>query len=285
MRQKAEPKAVLRGFSLGLAAVAASVLCSPGTQAEPQGAGGAARPHQVTVIVDAEIRDLPTSAATVGELLATLEITLGALDRTHPSPDTPLAEGLEIRVTRVACREVTEDITLQADTFVLADPDRRVGPASILVQGQHGLLRRVWRIWEKDGEVTSRTMISEELVSPRRDRIVMRGARGIPTRAGYWQHWRRPLQMEATAYDPGPRSCGKWATGYTATGLKAQKGIAAVDPNVIPMGTRLYVPGYGPALAADRGGAIKGMRIDLCFATYEEAMQFGRRPVKVYLLD
>jgi 3D (Asp-Asp-Asp) domain-containing protein len=51
------------------------------------------------------------------------------------------------------------------------------------------------------------------------------------------------------------------------------------------MGTRLYVPGYGLALAADRGSAIKGMRIDLCFATYEEAIQFGRRPVKVYLLD
>ena len=285
MRQQPEPKAVLRGFSLGLVAVAASFLCLPGTQAGPAGAGGVARPLQVTVILGDEVRDLPTAAATVRELLADLEITLGTLDRTHPSPDTPLAEGLEVRVTRVACREVTEDIILQADTFVLADPDRHVGPASILVEGQDGLLRRVWKTWEKDGEVTSRTMISEELVSPRRDRIVMRGARGIPTRAGHWQHWRRPLEMEATAYDPGPRSCGKWATGYTATGVKAEKEIAAVDPNVTPMGTRLYVPGYGPALAADRGSAIKGMRIDLCFATYEEAIQFGRRPVKVYLLD
>jgi 3D (Asp-Asp-Asp) domain-containing protein len=91
--------------------------------------------------------------------------------------------------------------------------------------------------------------------------------------------------MEATAYDPGPKSCGKWASGYTATGAKAEKGIVAVDDRVIPMGTRMYIPGYGFALAADRGGAIKGMRIDLCYPTYAEAIQFGRRKVKVYLLD
>jgi 3D (Asp-Asp-Asp) domain-containing protein len=67
--------------------------------------------------------------------------------------------------------------------------------------------------------------------------------------------------------------------------MKAEKGVAAVDDRVIPMGTRMYVPGYGFAVAADRGSAIKGMRIDLCYNTYAEAKQFGRRKVKVYLLD
>jgi 3D (Asp-Asp-Asp) domain-containing protein len=67
--------------------------------------------------------------------------------------------------------------------------------------------------------------------------------------------------------------------------VKAKKGVAAVDDRVIPMGTRLYVPGYGFAVAADRGSAIKGHRIDLCFDTYAEAIRWGRRKVQVYVLD
>jgi 3D (Asp-Asp-Asp) domain-containing protein len=58
----------------------------------------------------------------------------------------------------------------------------------------------------------------------------------------------------------------------------------AVDPAVIPLGTRLYVPGYGLALAADTGGAIVGNRIDLCMEDYGAAWGFGRQMVKVYVL-
>jgi 3D (Asp-Asp-Asp) domain-containing protein len=237
------------------------------------------------VIVDGELRDLPTEAETVADLLAELNFTLGPLDRTDPPPDTLITAGMQVRVTRVTCHSVTEDVTLPASTIVLADPDRPFGFATILARGQDGLVRRVWRSWAKDGEITSRTILSEQLISEPREKVILRGARGLPTNSGYWRHWRAPVMMEATAYEPGPRSCGKWATGYTATGVKAEKGVVAVDDRIIPLGTRLYIPGYGFAVAADRGSAIKGMRIDLCFATYPEAIQFGRRRIKVYLLD
>jgi 3D (Asp-Asp-Asp) domain-containing protein len=62
------------------------------------------------------------------------------------------------------------------------------------------------------------------------------------------------------------------------------RGIVAVDPNVIPMGTKLYVEGYGEAIAADQGGAIKGNRIDLFFGSHQEALNFGKRTVKVTIL-
>jgi 3D (Asp-Asp-Asp) domain-containing protein len=58
----------------------------------------------------------------------------------------------------------------------------------------------------------------------------------------------------------------------------------AVDPDVIPLGTRLYIPGYGLALAADTGGDIVGNRIDLCMEAHSDAWSFGRRMVKVYIL-
>ncbi|MBR6012445.1 MAG: hypothetical protein IK062_01510 [Selenomonadaceae bacterium] len=89
------------------------------------------------------------------------------------------------------------------------------------------------------------------------------------------------MSMEASAYLPTDGS----GSGYTATGMRAAYGVAAVDPSVIPLGTRLYIPGYGEAIAADTGGAIRGYKIDLCMESYSEAMNFGRRNVTVYVLD
>lgn len=91
----------------------------------------------------------------------------------------------------------------------------------------------------------------------------------------------KEIEMNATAYSPEEPGL----SDSTATGLKAQKGVVAVDPSFIPLGTRLYVDGYGYAIAADTGSAIKGNRIDLCYNTLEEALSFGRRKVKVKILD
>lgn len=84
------------------------------------------------------------------------------------------------------------------------------------------------------------------------------------------------LKMVATAYFSG---------GKTATGLQARKGIVAVDPSVIPLGTKLYIEGYGEAQAADIGSSIKGNRIDLCFDSLQECKTYGKRNINVYLVE
>jgi 3D (Asp-Asp-Asp) domain-containing protein len=89
-----------------------------------------------------------------------------------------------------------------------------------------------------------------------------------------------PVTMEASAYLPTDGG----GNGITASGMVARHGVVAVDPDVIPLGTRLYIPGYGEAIAADTGGAIQGHKIDLCMESYGEAMQFGRRDITVYVL-
>ena len=89
------------------------------------------------------------------------------------------------------------------------------------------------------------------------------------------------ITMEATAYLPTDGG----GDGITATGVQAHHGIVAVDPNVIPLGTRLYIPGYGEAVAADTGGDIIGNRIDVVLEDYSSAIQFGRRTVEVYVLS
>ena len=87
--------------------------------------------------------------------------------------------------------------------------------------------------------------------------------------------------MEASAYLPSDGG----GSGITASGMRARHGVVAVDPDVIPLGTRLFIPGYGLAIAADTGGAIVGDMIDLCMEDYGTAIDFGRRDVRVYVLD
>ena len=85
------------------------------------------------------------------------------------------------------------------------------------------------------------------------------------------------ITFEATAYT--------W-TGYrTATGTWPSRGTVAVDPRVIPLGTELHIEGYGPAVAADTGGAIQGQRVDLYMDTEHECWQWGRRKVEVRVLE
>ncbi|MBO6179306.1 MAG: peptidoglycan-binding protein [Selenomonadaceae bacterium] len=91
----------------------------------------------------------------------------------------------------------------------------------------------------------------------------------------------KTITMHATAYSPQDPGVGK----YTATGARVRKGIVAVDPKVIPLGTKLYIEGYGEAVAADVGGGIKNYVIDIAFDTHSEAIAFGRRNVVVTILE
>ena len=88
--------------------------------------------------------------------------------------------------------------------------------------------------------------------------------------------------FEATAYTRSAEE--ETLDGITASGTIVSRGTVSVDPRVIPLGTKLYVEGYGHAYALDTGGAIKGNRIDLYVETKKEAFEWGRRQVKVWIL-
>lgn len=93
------------------------------------------------------------------------------------------------------------------------------------------------------------------------------------------------LRVEATAYDPGPDDNGPGNTAVTVTGARARFGVVAVDPLHIPYRSLLYVVGYGPGLALDKGGAIRGTRVDLCFNSTREAEEYGRKKTSVHILS
>lgn len=95
-------------------------------------------------------------------------------------------------------------------------------------------------------------------------------------------NYSKVLTMDATSYTDDPAENGGYST--TRMGTPLIYGVVAVDPSVIPLGTKLYVEGYGYAVAEDTGGAIKGNRIDVCYTDKAKAHAFGRRNVKVYIL-
>lgn len=82
----------------------------------------------------------------------------------------------------------------------------------------------------------------------------------------------RQLVVSATCYD---------LPGHTATGMPVGPGVVAVDPSVIPLGSKLYIPGYGNGIAADVGSGIRGAMIDLWYASYSQCAAWGRRTVTI----
>lgn len=108
---------------------------------------------------------------------------------------------------------------------------------------------------------------------------------GMPSSSPANQTVSRGGSRVMTVLATGYCSCAKcnWPYGGKPSylGYPLKRGIIAVDPNIIPMGSRLYVEGYGEGIAADQGGAIKGRHIDLCFSSHQEALNWGKRTVKV----
>ena len=92
---------------------------------------------------------------------------------------------------------------------------------------------------------------------------------------------RRALFVSASGYsafDPGNGN-------RTATGTIVRRGVIAVDPSVIPLGTRIFIPGYGEAVAEDIGSGIHGNRIDVAFDSHAEALMFGRQELEIFIME
>ena len=117
--------------------------------------------------------------------------------------------------------------------------------------------------------------VEKKVVTAAQDKIVEVGPKNVVNGMSY----SKAISAKVTAYTPYDAGC----TGITATGTKAGYGTVAVDPRVIPLGSKVYIPGYGTAIAADTGGAIKGNKIDLCYGS--NANDFGRRSCVVYILE
>lgn len=144
------------------------------------------------------------------------------------------------------------------------DPEIEAGEEKIIQEGSDGKISKVIKIiYTKDGKEFERELISSE-TTPAAPKKILRGTkivwRILQSPGGEIKYWKKK-RVYATHYDSRCPGCNEW----TAIGMRAGKGIIAVDPKVIPLRSKVYVPGYGVAVAGDTGGAIKGNIIDLGF--------------------
>jgi 3D (Asp-Asp-Asp) domain-containing protein len=256
---------------------------------------------EVTVELENDTFVHPTEAANLAEFFDELSLYLPyeymqeqKLDLTAPPP-------AKLRLPRVAVARISERQSLLPEVEYRTIPTQGEARVEVLKPGTPGEREVFATYFYLAGELVGERIRVEPLQSgtPRVIAIYETAPEGyIPTfeeimraRKLTSREWKPPtryvkkLTMEATAYEPGPTSNGRWASGYTACGYEAGYGVVAVDPDVIPLNTRLYIEGYGYAIAGDTGGAIKGNIIDLGFETVEECYEFGRRDVVVYVLD
>jgi uncharacterized protein YabE (DUF348 family) len=236
------------------------------------------RAVSVRLDVDGGTELLRTPKVPVGNVLQAAGIELGPLDRVNiPLGDT-VAEGTVIIVNRVAEKIVYDTYQLPAPVERLNDPHMERGESRIARAGTPGVGERWFKVTFVDGRPTGRTLLGDLIVSNPVSRLIAFGTVSTVSRGGNTVRFRSALDVLATAYSLENGN-------YTCTGQHVRFGVVAVDPAVIPLGTRLYIEGYGYATADDIGRAIRGNRIDVFFESEWDCIRWGRRYTKVYVLQ
>lgn len=205
------------------------------------------------------------------------------LGESTPSPSESLPINQPVETQSSFTEKLEEEIEiLPKKTVYQDDPETEAGEEKVLEEGEDGKRVKIIKItYYKDGDEYDRKIVSTETTQPK-DKKILRGTkivwRSLETSDGEIKYWKK-LRVYATHYDSRCPGCNEW----TAIGLRAGKGVIAVDPKVIPLRSKVYIPGYGVAVAGDTGGAIKGNIIDLGF---DDARTSGwtARFVDIYLL-
>lgn len=238
---------------------------------------------EVTFILDKTEMQLMTKAYTVKEFLKEQGVTLGEKYTITPEETTSVQKGMTIVVQTEKTTVETRHADLPYETKIETTSDLKPGERKVKKPGRNGQVERDFEVVRFGGEITEETQIRSNVVLEPETEVILEGVKNVITdpNTGKAYEYTKAMKMEATAYTD--ISNDKW-NGITASGMPTFVGMVAVDPNVIPLGTRLYVEGYGVAHAGDTGGVVKGNIIDLFMRNSQETRAFGRRARKVYVL-
>ncbi len=264
----------------------------------------------VTVAADGRRKDALVYGGTVGQALNAAGVVADSDDKVSLNKDEAVRDGMKIAVNRVESRDVTAVQPIAYRTVTKKDASLSTGKTSVKQAGQNGEKTIVTRQTLVDGKVTGSKVISEKVTRQPVDRVVAVGTKtalaAVKTKKtkagkkaaafsarvtggtlvdhrGKTVSYKKLLQGRCSCYTGG---------GTTSTGSPAAFGRVAVNPNLIPYGTRMYICSpdgklvYGYAVAADTGGAAMRNVIiaDLYYDTYAQCMKIGTRTMNVYIL-
>ncbi|MFD2617437.1 G5 and 3D domain-containing protein [Terrilactibacillus laevilacticus] len=219
-------------------------------------------------------RSIWTTAKTVEEFLREQHVNVSKEDRIDPGMDELIASNLTVSVVHVKKVNKQEEKVLPFQTKTKESPDLRKGEIKVLKPGEKGKVHQTYKITYENDKQVSKELIKTEEISQPKDRVIIVGTK---TKASAT----RTVTVTSTAYTADCKGC----SGYTKMGLNLKsnpgKKVIAVDPKIIPLGTKVYVEGYGYAIAGDTGGAIDGHKIDIFFPSKHQANNWGRKKVNV----
>lgn len=263
----------------------------------PEGKIKITRSLPVVIKVDGNSHAIMTTAKTIGDVLGQENVVLKEFDYVegHEVSDS-ITEGLEISVVRVTYKNEVKVVPIPFENKRRKNSNLERSVSRVVQKGVAGEREITYKITYHNGGEVERHIEKDVVKRNPVDNITEIGtAERKEISRGKSFRYKRMIPMRASAYTASYQETGKrpGSRGYglTATGMRATKGVVAVDPRVIPLGTRLYIEtvgrgaDYGYAIAGDTGGAIKGNVIDLCYDNRRDALNWGRRNVRVYILE
>ena len=239
--------------------------------------------YEIEVNDNGQISSHSVTSRKVSDILKELNIELGPKDTVEPPLDAILDEEHGLKINRVKDVVLEEDIEIPFTSMERENPNMFIGERQVVQAGQNGLKKEKFMSRLVNGEKRDSIAISSTIIQEPVTEIIEIGTK-VQENMIQGKKYVKKIVMKGSAYDPS-------AGSRTAMGTRARVGAVAVDPRVIPLGTKLYIesadgfPTYGFAVAEDTGGAIKGNRIDLFYNSNREANRFGRRNVIVYVLE
>jgi uncharacterized protein YabE (DUF348 family) len=242
--------------------------------------------HHLTLIDGGNQKQVWSTSTTVADFLKQQGIKLNDLDRVEPSQKETVKENGTINVIRV--EKVTDVVEEPIQFAVVTQQDANMdqGKEVTIAEGEQGLTSKQFEVILENGKEVTRNLISETRIKEKKDKVVAVGAKNLAFQVSRGEvSGGQEFYVGATAYTANCNGC----SGHTATGLNLNVNpnakVIAVDPRIIPLGSKVYVEGYGYAVAADTGGAIKGYRIDVFFSSKADAYRWGNRKVKITVLN
>lgn len=239
-------------------------------------------------------KQLWTTSTTVADFLKQHDLELSDMDKIEPSLDEKLTADHKVTITRI--EKVTDVVEEKLAYQVKRKEDRSLetGKEKVVQKGKEGTLKKHYDVVKENGKEVSRKLVKEESGDDSIDKIVAVGTKDKKNQVVATAE-KNPVSrssnstgkeyyVTSTAYTASCSGC----SGRTATGidLKNNPGakVIAVDPSFIPLGTKVHVEGYGYAIAADTGSAIKGSKIDVFFPDKSTAYRWGNKQVKIKVL-
>ncbi len=241
------------------------------------------------LVISVDGREIPLLQfrGTVADALGKAGVTLREADIVEPSPGSRVVDDQRIKISRVTTEDITDPQFIPFRVERKADRTLAPGQQKVIRYGSYGLSRNYVRVTYQDGKEVKRQVMGKEVVRKPQPMVVACGPNFAVSRGGKLRGAvRTNFTLEKSGKVMTAVSTAYTHTGHRmATGVYPYEGVVSVDPRVIPLGTKLYVENYGFAVAADTGGGIKGNRIDVFFNTYQQAISWGRRTVKVHILE